>query len=185
MKNKTFSKLILTAIFVQNFAGIFLGTQEYVGYAYAKPEIAISNLSTKGPDHRVEALEKVFEKYNSPLLPYASAYVQSADKHGVDWKLLPSIAGLESSFGKRLMPGSYNGYGWGGGHIYFASWEDGIDKINSSLALKYYGRGANTVWSIGPIYAESPTWAVRVNGFMNQIDAQLAKIEIKKAPLTI
>lgn len=139
----------------------------------------------QGTDHRVKALENVLNRYNSPLAPYAGAYITSADRNGTDWKLLPSIAGLESGFGKHLMPGSHNAYGWGSGHIYFDSWEEGMDKINAALKAKYYARGADTVWTIGPIYAESPTWAVRVNSFMEQIDAEHKKLELSDLALTI
>lgn len=127
-------------------------------------------------DMRVKALENVFKKHGSPLAEEAASYVKYADLYGVDWKLLPSISGLESSFGLRLMPGSHNAYGWGGGHIYFDSWEDGIKTINKALKEKYMSRGAVDVWSIGPIYAESPTWAVRVNRFMNEINQEYLKL---------
>lgn len=133
-------------------------------------------------DSRVKALENVLDKYNSPLKPYAKAYVEAADKHGVDWKLLPSIAGLESSFGKHYIEGTHNVYGWGSGTIYFDSWEDGIEHINKTLKANYMEKwGAKDVWEIGPIYAESPTWAVRVNKFMNQIDAEYLAISAKTA----
>lgn len=128
-------------------------------------------------DRRVAALKNVLERRGSPLAEYASMYVKYADQNGVDWKLLPAISGLESSFGLRLMPGSYNAYGWGGGYIYFESWEDGINTINKALRTNYMDKwGATDVWSIGPIYAESPTWAVRVNGFMEDIDEEYKKL---------
>ena len=63
-------------------------------------------------DMRATALERVFEKYHSPLAGYADSYVSIADKYEIDWKLLPAIAGLESSFGKAQLAGSYNSYGW-------------------------------------------------------------------------
>ena len=133
-------------------------------------------------DYRVKALSNVFKKYNSPLEPYASAYVQAADKYGVDWRLLPSISGLESSFGVHLMPNSYNAYGWGGGHIYFKNWEDGIDHINKTLKANYMEKwGATNVWEIGPIYAESPTWSVRVNRFMEEINSEYLAVSAKQA----
>ncbi len=131
-------------------------------------------------DYRVEALTNILNKYNSPLTPYAKSYIKAADKHGVDWRLLPSIAGLESSFGKRYIEGTYNAYGWGSGRIYFDSWEDGINQINSKLKTNYMDKwGAKDVWEIGPIYAESPTWAVRVNSFMNQINTEYLALSAK------
>jgi hypothetical protein len=137
-------------------------------------------------DTRVKALENVFEKYNSPLAKEALNYVKYADSYGVDWKLLPAISGLESSFGIHLMPGSHNAYGWGGGHIYFASWEEGINTINQALRKNYMDKwGATDVWSIGPIYAESPTWAIRVNIFMREIEEEYKKLSTFAVALNI
>ncbi len=129
-------------------------------------------------DTRTRAVRNVFEKYNSPLVDQASFFVKYADEYEVDWKLLPSIAGLESTFGRFLMPGSYNAYGWGGGHIYFESWEDGIKTINKAIRENYINRGATDVWSIGPIYAESKTWSVRVNSFMQEINEEYLRLSI-------
>jgi len=129
-------------------------------------------------DTRTKAVRNVFRKYNSPLVDQAVFYVKYADEFGVDWKLLPSIAGLESTFGRFLMPGSYNAYGWGGGYIYFESWEDGIRIINRALRQNYMNRGAQDVWSIGSIYAESPTWAERVSRFMEEINREYLKLSI-------
>lgn len=130
-------------------------------------------------DARTKAVRNIFEKYNSPLVDQAVSYVKYADEFGVDWRLLPSIAGLESTFGRFLMPGSYNAYGWGGGYIYFESWEDGIKTINRDLRKNYMDRwGATDVWSIGPIYAESKTWAIRVSYFMNQFDQEYKRLTV-------
>lgn len=132
----------------------------------------VKDLKSK-EDLRVATLENVFTKYNSPLTPYAKTYVEAADKYGVDWKLLPAISGLESSFGRAMIDQTYNAYGWGSGTIYFTSWEDGINTINKTLKSNYMDKwGASNVWEIGPIYAESPTWAIRVNSFMTEINKE-------------
>ncbi len=147
-----------------------------VSYSSAKLTSKIVAVKSIENDARVRALKNVFARHNSPLVDEAEHYVRYADQYGVDWKLLPAISGLESSWGIALMPGSHNAYGWGGGHIYFESWEDGIRTINAALKSNYINRGATDVWSIGPIYAESPTWAVRVNRFMNEINAEYLKL---------
>jgi len=171
--------ILVTAVLSTGTANAYESTQT------ASAQLSSVAVSSNSNDIRVKALERIFEKYNSPLIGEAGNYVSLADKNGVDWKLLPSIAGLESSFGKRLMPNSYNAYGWGGGHIYFDSWEDGIDTITKSLSERYYARGADTVWTIGPIYAESPTWAVRVNSFMNSIEKEYIEILRNEVSITI
>ena len=113
---KILSKIVLTSIFAQNIAGIFLGANSFEAFAVDKTlktnnVISISALPEVAKDSRVVALERVFTKYNSPLVPLAQTYVDTADKYGIDWKLLPAISGLESSFGIHLMPGSHNAYG--------------------------------------------------------------------------
>jgi hypothetical protein len=139
--------------------------------------LAYSSNVDQTTEMRIMAVESIFKKYNSPLVGLGRTYVIAADKYGVDWRLLPSISGLESSFGKFLMPESHNAYGWGGGYIYFDSWEDGINTINKTLRTNYMDKwGARDVWEIGPIYAESKTWSVRVNGFMEQIQAEYEKL---------
>ncbi len=138
-----------------------------------------NNSQVSALDARVIALRKVFQKYNSPLIGESEAFVKYADEYNVDWRLLPAISGLESSFGVHLMPGSFNAYGWGGGHIYFESWKDGIKVINKALRANYMDKwGATDVWSIGPIYAESKTWSVRVNSFMQEINREYLKLSV-------
>ena len=156
--------LLVTAVFPKHiFAEVY-----HAPSAALTPQV--KNLK-QADDLRVAALERVFTKYDSPLTPYAKDYVAMADKHSVDWKLLPAISGLESTFGKQLINGTYNAYGWGSGTIYFKNWVDGIETIDKSLRENYMDKWkATDVWSIGPIYAESPTWSVRVNHFMNEIN---------------
>lgn len=145
----------------------------------AKLAVKISVEKDYSLDTRTVAVRNIFKKYNSPLIDQAILYVKYADEFGIDWRLLPAISGLESTFGRFLMPGSYNAYGWGGGYIYFESWEDGIRVINKALRENYMDRwGASDVWSIGPIYAESPTWAVRVNKFMDEINTEYLRLSI-------
>jgi len=138
------------------------------------------------PDMRVVALQNILKKHNSPLLPYASDYVKYADKYNVDWKLLPAISGVESTFGIALPAGSYNAYGWGGGSIYFKSWDEGIDTIDSTIRSNYMDKwNATTVWQIGPIYAASPTWSARVNNYMNEMDSEYIRLTSEKLTITL
>lgn len=187
---RTITKIIIGSVFAQSLVSVIIGTHSIQAYATEKSMqtsavLAVTEKPVETEDLRVKALEQVFGKYNSPLKPYAKAYVTTADKYGVDWKLLPAISGLESSFGQAQMPGSYNSYGWGRGYIYFNSVESGIDTVLSGLKQNYINRGALTVEAIGPIYSESPTWAVRVKRFMNEIDIAYKKLESNVLTLTI
>lgn len=148
-------------------------------------QLAQADVNSVDTDLRVVALENIFKKYNSPLQGQAKYYVYYADKNGVDWKLLPAISGLESTYAKFMMPGSYNAYGWGGGHIYFDSWEDGIDTITSALRKNYYDRGADTIYEIGPIYAEADHWPATVTKFADEINSEYVRLQSSKLTLSI
>ena len=122
-------------------------------------------------DERADRLKTYLASHNSPLTEYAGVFVAKADEYNLDWKLVASIAGVESTFGKKIPSNSYNAYGWNGGRFYFKNWEDGIETVSKTLGTKYVARGADTVWEIGPIYAPpSTTWAGKVAYFMNQIE---------------
>ena len=138
--------------------------------------LAINSTEIQDSDKRIVALQNIFRKHNSPLIQYAKDYVFYADKYNLDWRLLPSIAGLESYFGTYLISGTYNAYGWGGGYIYFKSWEDGIDTINKALKENYIDKGADTVEKIAPIYAESDHWSTSVNKYMNEINDEYFRL---------
>ncbi|MCX7928240.1 MAG: hypothetical protein N2558_00955 [Patescibacteria group bacterium] len=124
-------------------------------------------------DTRVIKLRNFLTKHNSPLAPYAEIFVKSADKHNIDWRLVPAITGVESSFGKRIPPKSYNAYGWANGKHKFESWESSIEHVTKTLREKYYEKGATTIEKIGRKYAPpSSTWSKNVRFFMNQIDQE-------------
>ena len=126
------------------------------------------------PDNRVKILEEFLKQYNSPLVPHAVDFVRYADEYDLDWKLVASISGLESTFGKAIPYNSYNGWGWGiygDNMIRFSSWTEGIKTVSECLRKNYINKwGADDVYEIGKFYAASPTWADRVTYFMEKIE---------------
>lgn len=123
-------------------------------------------------DKRIEILHEYLSQFNSPLSDYAQNFVETADTYNLDWRLLPAISAVESTFAKRYIRGTHNAWGWGGGEIAFADWPEAIDEIGSKIRANYMNRwGAKTVEEIGPIYAPpSSTWAGKVRFFMSDID---------------
>jgi hypothetical protein len=122
-------------------------------------------------DKRIVRLESFLVSKNSPLASYAREFVFSADRFGFDWRLLPAITGVESSFGRAIPSGSYNAYGWGNGRIYFSSWPESIEVVSQALFENYYQKGLDTPEKIGPVWAPpSPDWASKVRVVMNWID---------------
>jgi len=130
-------------------------------------------------DNRKKILADYLAKYNSPLQPYAGDFVDAADANGIDWRLVAAISGVESTFGKHT-PGSlvgqsisYNGWGWGvygTKALYFDSWTHGINTVSAGLGKNYVAKGRVTPDQIGKIYAASPTWSIKVNYFLKDMD---------------
>jgi len=137
-------------------------------------------------DNRVEQLTAFLKKYDSPLVPYAPDFIEMADKYQIDWKLLPAITGVESTFGKQIPFHSYNAYGWNNGNYRFQSWENSLEIVSKALREKYYNRGLDTPYKIGPVYAPpSSTWAGKVSRFMNEIEGYNNSKKIASLVLTI
>ena len=124
------------------------------------------------------AIKRVLEKYDSTMVKTADAFINTASTYDLDPYLLPSIAGLESFFGRFTMPGSYNPFGWGRGLIPFKSWEDSIETVGKGIRENYINKGAQTVDEIGIIYCEGNTWAGKVKFFMNEFKAEEEKIQL-------
>jgi hypothetical protein len=123
-------------------------------------------------DYRVENLRNFLSKFNSPLSAYAEDFVAYADMYGLDYRLIPAISGVESTFGKRIPKNSYNAYGWANGDYYFTSWPDSISHVAETLKTKYINKGAPTISKIARRYAPpSSTWGEKVSYFIGKIDS--------------
>jgi len=123
-------------------------------------------------DYRVENLRKYLENFNSPLSLYAQDFVTFADKNEIDYRLVPSIAGVESTFGKFIPSNSFNAYGWANGNYSFTSWPDSIAKVSETLKSGYIDKGAPTIAKIAKRYAPpSTTWGYNVKYFLGKIDS--------------
>ena len=160
---------------------------------FAEDKSASAKIETKlavaKNDYRVNVLRSYLKQYNSPLVDNAEDFVKYADMYDLDWRFVAAISGLESTFGKEIPYNSYNGWGYG---IYgtntrsFESWEDGIQTVSKDLREKYMNEwGATDVYAIGKIYAASPTWAQRVEYFMNRIQDYSINHSESALPLTI
>ncbi len=135
--------------------------------------IKLFEFKKEGNDYRVKVIEKYLTYYNSPMIDNADDFVYYADKYNLDWRLVLAISGVESTYGKRIPPYSYNGWGWGvygDNVIRFKSWEEGIETVSQGLRVKYMDKwGKKDINQIGSVYASSPHWANSVNIHYNMI----------------
>ncbi|MCS7025793.1 MAG: hypothetical protein NZV14_13410 [Bryobacteraceae bacterium] len=83
-------------------------------------------------DPRLIRLERFFRKYSCPITPLSRDFLQAADAYQLDWRLLPSIAFVESSGGKNYR--NNNIFGWGNAEIPFPSVRDGIYAVAERMA---------------------------------------------------
>lgn len=122
-------------------------------------------------DFREKTLKEYLISHNSPMANYANDFIYFADKYDLDWRLVPAIAGVESTFGKRIPVNSYNAYGWNNGKYSFESWTDSIEVVSKALRENYYDKGATSIDRIARRYAPpSNTWNWKVKYFMTEID---------------
>ncbi len=125
----------------------------------------------KKEDLRARHIRNFLVKYNSPLIPYSKYIIDLADKYEIDWKLVVAISGVESTFCKAIPYNSYNCWGWKNGKHSFASYQDALEKVTSTLGNNYYRNRLNTPETIAPVYAPpSSTWAGNVRFFMNLLE---------------
>lgn len=123
-------------------------------------------------DKEAEILSAYLSKFDSPMQYNAQDFIDAAREYNLDWKLLPAIAGVESTFGKQT-PGGYNAYGWGvygTQAMYFGSWREGMFAVAKGLRENYFNKGLTDPFSINRIYAASPFWGSKVSYFMQDLE---------------
>ncbi len=168
---------------------IYANTTQYNLSTYSKNLKAptISNTRFFTIDPRVVALNKFLKDYHSPMASSAETFVKEADKHGLDWRLLAAISGVESAFGNITPGGTNNAWGWRGvnrnegGWSIFATWDAAIIHITERFASGY--GTTMTPFEIEPIYCppcgENPehAWANGVVRYMGQIQYYLDNLD--------
>lgn len=122
-------------------------------------------------DPRAMILRDYLGRYDSPLKNHAQDFIEAADLYQLDWKLVPAIAGVESTFGKY--PVGKNAWGWGvygDQAILFPTWKQGIYTVTRGLKEGYLDRGLTNPYAMNRVYAVSPAWGWKVSYFMNDLE---------------
>ena len=87
---------------------------------------------TYNGDPRILILKNFFEERGSPAAHLSRDFVVASDRNGLDWRLLASIAFVESGGGKDFR--NNNIFGWDNGNHTFPSVRDGVHRVASRLA---------------------------------------------------
>jgi hypothetical protein len=169
-------KFFLSKIIAIAMLGFILSTSTaHANTARESAKLVLPEDIISQTDNRSVLLRDFLAERGSPLAPHAATFVAEADRNGLDWRLVVSIAGNESGFGHKIPPYSNNAWGYGvygGNVIRFSTWDEGIATVSGAIKKNYIDKwGATNVYEIGDIYAADPHWAQKVTFFMNQIEA--------------
>lgn len=126
-------------------------------------------------DARPEIIRQYLRRYNSPLEPYAQLLVQVADENDFDYRWMVAIAQQESNLCKRIIPDSYNCWGWG---IYgdkvttFDSYGEAITRIAPQFKKIFLSKPGIQPDEVMKKYTppSDGSWAFGVNQFMGELE---------------
>lgn len=155
------------------------GTQPILAYQNLVNSIFGGKQQVQTGDARPLLIAKFLEAHNAPLKPYShfgQFFTDTADKYGLDYRLLPAIAMQESNLCKSIPSGSFNCLGLGihsQGTWHFDTFESNFDKAAEILKKNYISQGLITPEQIQTKYTPSSngSWQFAVNHFMEEIES--------------
>ncbi len=110
-------------------------------------------------EDREVALNRFFARFNSPWEGQGNEFVAIADKYSLDYRLIPTIGGVESSLGKNC---SGNCFGWANGKKDCGTDLQDAECVAEGISrLSYYARFRETgslrdfAFAYNKVYAES------------------------------
>jgi hypothetical protein len=117
-------------------------------------------------DLREAILRKFLKDKHCPDQEFTEVFIAEADTHGLDWRLLPSLALIETG-GGRTFKGN-NLFGWGNGKQTFGSIGDAIHTVASTLAHGSAYRGKDLGGKLAA-YNQGTDYPAMVLEIMRQI----------------
>lgn len=130
-------------------------------------------------DPRLARLREFLEACHCPAHAEAEQFLRAADTYGLDWRLLPAIALVETGAGKTAR--GNNLFGWQSGAREFPSVRYGIHWVAWRLARSplYAGKSLPALLRR---YNGDPAYAGRVIAVMRRLASQRAPIPPKSEP---
>src|SRR4051794_36105720 len=129
--------------------------------------VAVNTARPTGPDPRAVRLRRFLSKLHCPVAVMSEDFVHAADDNQLDWRLLPSIAVIESSGGKAYK--NNNIFGWGiGGPLPFPSIRAGLNMVAFKLGQSALYRNLDIAGKLR-VYNPNASYPGRVIDVMNRI----------------
>ena len=126
----------------------------------------VSTSRPVGPDPRAVRLNRFMSKLHCPVANLAEDFVHAADDNHIDWRLLPSIAIIESGGGKAYR--NNNIFGWAKGDQAFPTIRAGLHEVAFKLGRSPIYRMRD---SFGKLHLYNPdeNYAPQVMAVMSRI----------------
>ena len=105
-----------------------------------------------GPDPRAIRLRRFLSKLHCPVAVMSEDFVHAADDNHLDWRLLPSIAVIESSGGKAYK--NNNIFGWRNGDEVFPTIRAGLNHVAYKLGRSPLYRSRNSLAKLRLLQSE-------------------------------
>jgi hypothetical protein len=129
--------------------------------------VPFSQSQIEPTDVRLSKLRSFFLERDVPIVHLAEDFILAADQHGLDWRLLPSIAMVESSGAKYYH--NNNIFGWNNGLLRFRSIHSSIYEVARSMSSMRCYRGKDldgVLWTYNPM----PGYNGKIKTAMRAID---------------
>lgn len=125
-------------------------------------------LNAQNLDDRASRLEEYLCAYRSPVAHLASVFVDIADQRGLDWRLLPALAIVESGAGKQMRHN--NLFGWASGRKKFATPTAAITTVGDALSTAAWYRSKTFAAAMRTYNPANRRYAEKVRRTMLTID---------------
>lgn len=117
-------------------------------------------------DLREAILRKFLKDKHCPDQEFTEVFIAEADAHGLDWRLLPSLALIESGGGRNFK--GNNLFGWANGKQTFTTIGEAIHTVASTLSHGRAYRGKDLGGKLGA-YNQGTDYPAMVLEIMRQI----------------
>jgi hypothetical protein len=105
-----------------------------------------------------------FRSRRCPAAEYTDFFLEEADNHKLDWRLLPSLAFVETGGGRRVRCEN-NWFGWNSGQARFRMVEDAIHTVAVQLSESGLYRGKSLA-AVLRTYNHRPSYPSRIRKVM-------------------
>lgn len=126
-------------------------------------------------DHRQLALQKFFRDCGCPAAKWTGVFIREADRNELDWRLVASIAMIESTGGKRYK--NRNILGWRSALRRFPSETAGIAYVSSRLHNSPLYKGKSLAQVVRTYNSERRDYSILITKVMAQLEAMNGELE--------